>query len=112
LKQLQEKIVAFGQAREWQQFHSPKNLSMALSVESAELLEIFQWLSESQSDSLNEEQRSAAKDELADIAMYCLLLADRLNINLDEAIENKLTKNEQRYPVNKSKGKALKTSEL
>lgn len=106
MKDLQEKIVAFGKARDWQQFHSPKNLSMALSVESAELLEIFQWLSEAEADALDEKQKHNAEEELADIAMYSLLLADRLNIDLRQAIEKKLAKNEQRFPVEKTRGKA------
>ena len=83
---LQIKIAQFAENRDWDQFHSPKNLSMALSVEAAELLEIFQWLTSEESTSLTPEQHQEASEELADILIYLLRIAQKLDINLEEAV--------------------------
>lgn len=111
MKDLQDKVIQFGRARNWQQFHSPKNLSMALSVEASELVEIFQWLTEEESDAIDDTKKDAVASELADIFMYSLLLADRLGIDIEDATRKKLKRNETRYPVEKYFGSNEKTKE-
>ena len=109
---LQQSIEQFSLDRDWDQFHSPKNLSMALNVEAGELLECFQWLSEEQSKNLTDGQLSEVSDELADVFIYLIRLADKLNINLIEAANNKITKNDEKYPIEKSKGNSTKYDKL
>jgi len=111
LQELQTRLAAFATQRDWQQFHSPKNLSMALIAEAAELVEIFQWISEEKSQQLDPEQWQAARMELADIFIYLLRISDRLNVNLIQAAQEKIEINEQRYPVEKVKGSAKRASE-
>lgn len=111
LLMLREKLRAFAQARDWDQFHSPKNLSMALMVEAAELMEHFQWLSEAQSGSLAPEVKAAVAEELADILLYLVRLADKLDVDLLEAALQKLEKNAAKYPAEKVRGSAKKYSE-
>ncbi|MBN1377621.1 MAG: nucleotide pyrophosphohydrolase [Gammaproteobacteria bacterium] len=108
IKALQKQLAVFASERDWQQFHSPKNLSMALAAESGELLEIFQWITESQSQALDPKRREQAALELADIALYVLRLADVLDINLEHAITHKLKINAKKYPVDLAKGNATK----
>lgn len=108
LNQLQAYLRQFAKDRDWDQFHSPKNLSMALSVEVSELLENFQWLTEEQSHTLDQQQRAAVADEIADVQMYLARLADKLDINIGEAIEQKIVKNEAKYPAEKVKGSSKK----
>lgn len=110
IEELQTRLADFAKERDWEQFHSPKNLSMALAGEVGELLEIFQWLTEEQSQrsSLSEEQLAAATEELADVLIYALRLADRLDINLDDAISRKIDKNALRYTVEASRGSSAK----
>jgi dCTP diphosphatase len=108
LNNLQAYLRQFAKDREWDQFHSPKNLSMALSVEVSELLENFQWLTEEQSYTLDQQQRAAVADEIADVQMYLSRLADKLDINIGEAIEQKIVKNEAKYPAEKVKGSSKK----
>jgi dCTP diphosphatase len=110
IKALQKRLADFAAARDWQQFHSPKNLAMALAAEGGELLEIFQWLSEAQSRELNAEQRAAVEQELADIMIYLLRLADQLQVDLDTAVAHKLAINAEKYPVELAKGNATKYS--
>ncbi|AWY00898.1 nucleotide pyrophosphohydrolase [Marinomonas primoryensis] len=98
----------FAEEREWEQFHSPKNLTMALAGETAELLDCFRWLSEEDSYQLNDEQMLAVKDELADVLLFTVRLADKLNIDLFGAAQQKMAKNAQRYPIEKVKGSAKK----
>jgi NTP pyrophosphatase (non-canonical NTP hydrolase) len=112
LEKLQQAIQQFSLDRDWDQFHSPKNLSMALNVEAGELLECFQWLSEKQSKDLNDEQISEVSDELADVFIYLIRLAEKLNINLIEVANNKIKKNGEKYPVEKSKGNSIKYDKL
>ena len=107
---VQEQLQRFADAREWGQFHSPKNLAMALAGESGELLEVFQWLTEAQSEALEGDGRARAAEELADIQIYLIRLADVLGISLGEAVSAKMLANEKRYPVEVSKGKATKRS--
>lgn len=105
------KLRQFALARDWDQFHSPKNLSMALAGEVGELLELFQWLTEEQSKNLTQEQRKAVEEEMADIFLYLLRLADRLSVDLLEAAKNKMIANELKYPADKVKGSSKKYTE-
>ena len=108
LKDLQNALLKFGDARDWGKFHSPKNLAMALSVEVSELLEHFQWLSEEESRQLPPDKRELVSAELADVFMYTLLMAGRMEIDLLDAARSKLALNEKRYPVELVKGSAKK----
>ena len=110
IEEIQARLAEFAKERDWEQFHSPKNLSMALAGEVGELLEIFQWLTEDQSQrsSLTDEQLAAATEELADVLIYSLRLADRLDINLEDAISKKIDKNALRYTVEASRGSSAK----
>lgn len=108
LNQLTGLLRDYAQARDWEQFHSPKNLAMALSVEAAELLEIFQWLTEEQSYQPDKEQAVQIEHELADIFLYLLRLSDRLDVDLVAAAQRKIIINEQRYPAEKVRGSAKK----
>lgn len=107
---IQKRLQDFAAARDWQQFHSPKNLAMALVAESGELVEIFQWLTEAQSSALSDDDRLRVVDELADIQIYLLRLADALDIAIGDAVEAKILENERKYPVELSKGNATKYS--
>ena len=107
---IQERLRAFAREREWDQFHSPKNLAMALAAEAGELLEIFQWLTEIESADLSAEDRGRVAEELADIQIYLLRLADLADVALPEAVEDKIRHNEAKYPVDLSKGNATKYS--
>lgn len=108
IETIKNKLVDFAAQRDWQQFHSPKNLAMALTVEAAELLELFQWLSEEQSCNLDDTDRRRASEELADIQIYLIRLADRLGIDLEQAVQDKLRINEEKYPVELARGNATK----
>ncbi len=98
IEQLRDELRAFAAARDWQRFHSPKNLSMALSVEVAELLEHFQWLTEDQSRQLTPEAHTAVKHELADVFIYLVELADVLNVDLLQAARDKMLLNALKHP--------------
>ncbi len=106
LETLRQRLAEFANARDWQQFHSPKNLSMALIAEAAELVEHFQWLSQTQSLELDDKKRSQVRLELADILIYLIRTADQLDIDLISAANDKIAINDKRYPVEKVKGKA------
>lgn len=110
LQLLRDKLRAFAEARDWDQFHSPKNLSMALMVETAELMEHFQWLTEAQSAELLPDGLHAVGEELADILLYLVRLSDKLGINLREAALLKLEKNALKYPAEQVRGSAKKYS--
>ncbi|MGJ7607576.1 nucleotide pyrophosphohydrolase [Variovorax sp. LT1R20] len=99
LKSLVQALRDFAQARAWEPYHSPKNLASALSVEAAELLEHFQWLTEVQSRSLAPEKRAEVGAEMADVFLYLLQLADKLGIDLIDAAKRKMVVNAQKYPV-------------
>lgn len=105
---LQRTLAEFADERDWQRFHSPKNLAMALAGEAGELLEIFQWLTEAESGALAEDARIAAEHEIADVLIYLLRLADRLDIDVEAAVERKLSINAQKYPVALARGNATK----
>ena len=111
LRALQQRLAAFAAERDWQQFHSPKNLAMALSVEVAELVEPFQWLTEEQSRLLDAERYERVRLELADVFIYLLRLADRLDVDLLEAADVKIALNERKYPVERVRGDARKYDE-
>jgi NTP pyrophosphatase (non-canonical NTP hydrolase) len=108
ISKIQNQLKKFAIERDWEQFHTPKNLSMALSVEASELVEIFQWLRAEESISPDKKQTDAIKSEVADIAMYLLRFCSILEIDIEEAIESKLEQNYEKYPVNLSKGNAQK----
>jgi len=105
-------LRTFAQERDWGQFHAPKNLACALSVEAAELLEPFQWLTEEQSRHLTPAQLAAVSDETADVFLYLLQLCDQLNIDLLAAAQAKLERNKQRYPAAAARGNSAKYTEL
>lgn len=109
---IREALRRFVEARDWDQFHSPKNLAMALSVEAAELLERFQWKTDEESGKLSEAERAAIAEEIADVFLYLLRLSDKLDIGLLDAARAKLRVNEAKYPVEKSKGRSTKYTEL
>jgi len=111
LEQLRLRLAEFAEKRDWQQFHSPKNLAMALIAETAELVEHFQWLTEKQSWELGVEKLSAVSLELADILIYLIRIADQLDVDLIMAATDKIEINEKRYPADKVRGKALRAEE-
>lgn len=112
LEALRDAVREFVAERDWEQFHSPKNIAMALSVEVAELLEHFQWLTEAQSATLDDETRAAVADEIADVQIYLVRLADRLGIDILDAAATKFVKNAEKYPVDKARGSSKKYTEL
>lgn len=109
---LRDQLRAFAAARDWDQFHSPKNLAMALSAEAGELLEIFQWLTEAQSRSLSPEAQAAASDEIADVLLYLIRLSDKLGIDPVAAANRKIVANAVKYPADKARGSSRKYTEL
>ena len=111
LRALQQRVAAFAAARDWEPFHSPKNLAMALSVEAAELVEEFQWLTEEQSRALDAERRERVRLELADVFIYLLRIADKLGVDLVAAANDKIVLNEKKYPADRVRGDARKYTE-
>jgi dCTP diphosphatase len=111
LRALQQRVAAFAVAREWEPFHSPKNLAMALSVEAAELVEEFQWLTEEQSRALDADRRERVRLELADVFIYLLRIADKLGVDLVTAANDKIVLNEKKYPAERVRGDARKYTE-
>lgn len=112
LQDLRARLRNFADARDWQQFHSPKNLACALSVEAAELLEHFQWMREDESRKLTPEKLSAVEMEMADVLCYLVQMADQLGVDLAAATARKIDLNEKRYPIDLAKGKSTKHNEL
>jgi dCTP diphosphatase len=106
---LKPRLAEFAAERDWDQFHAPKNLAMALAAEVGELLEHFQWLTESQSAALAEDERQAVALELADIQVYLVRLADKLGIDLVDAAHRKIDLNAKKYPVEEARGHARKS---
>jgi len=111
LELLRKRLAAFAAERDWDQFHSPKNLSMALIAEAAELVEHFQWRTEQQSAELDNQTLDAVGLELADIFIYLIRISDKLGVNLMDAADRKITINESRYPADKVRGDARRASE-
>lgn len=112
LRELQTAMRRFAQERDWEQFHSPKNLAMALSIEAGELMEHFQWLTEAQSRTLPDERKAQAGTEIADVLLYLLRLCDVLQIDPIDAARRKLVINAAKYPVELAKGRSDKYTEL
>lgn len=112
LDTLREAVRRFAAERDWDRFHSPKNLASALAVEAAELLEPFQWLTEEQSRSLSAEQAEAVRKEMADVLIYLVRLADQVEVDLLAAARDKMAENAQKYPVEKARGSARKYSDF
>ena len=112
LEQLRDALREFAAERDWDQFHSPKNLAMALAAEAGELLEHFQWLGEEQSRSLGEQQRSAVALELADVFSYLVRLADKLDVDLLAVAAVKIAINARRYPADRVRGSSRKYTQL
>lgn len=109
---LQAALRQFADERDWSQFHTPKNLAASLSIEAAEVLEHFQWLTDEQSKNLSPEQRDKVALEIADVLLYLLQLADKLQIDPVAAAKNKLAINAEKYPVDKARGSSKKYTEL
>ena len=104
MEELTKQIIKFNEDRDWDQFHSPENLAKSISIEAGELLECFQWN--------NEFDINDVKDELADVINYCLLLADKLKLNPEQIVLDKMEKTAKKYPVEKAKGKSTKYNKL
>ena len=111
LAELQQRLREFAAARDWDQFHSPKNLSMALAAEAAELLELFQWLTEDESRALDETRLEQARLEAADVLIYLLRFADVAGIDLWQAADDKIALNDAKYPVERVRGDSRKYTE-
>lgn len=112
MKELIRKLRDFAEERDWEQFHSPKNLSMALAVEVAEILEHFQWLTEEQTRELDAETLKRVQEEIGDVQIYLARLADQLGISPIEAALEKLEINRQKYPTDKARGSAKKSTDF
>lgn len=112
LERLRQAIVQFADERDWDQFHNPKNVVMALAVEAAELLEHFQWRTPEEAASLSAEEKEAVALEAADVLLYLLRLCDKLGIDLGAAAQRKIALNEQKYPVDKARGRSTKYDKL
>lgn len=112
LEKLKLQLRQFAEERDWDQFHSPKNLTMALSVEVAEIVEHFQWLTERQSKNLPNDKLEDIATELADTLIYLIRLADKLDIDLLTVVQSKISNNQLKYPVDKAKGNARKYTEF
>ena len=104
-----KQILKFRDDRDWKQFHNPKDLAISISLEAAELLEVFQW---SGTDVSNEGKQEKIKEELADVLNYCVLMADACGLDIDENVQEKIKINNEKYPVSKAKGKKEKYNKL
>ena len=104
MKELEKKIVRFAEERDWLQFNTPENLAKSIAIEAGELLECFQWN--------NDYNKQNVCEELADVINYCILMADALDVDLEEIVLSKLEKNKEKYPVDKAKGNSKKYTEL
>ena len=107
-EKIKKEIKEFVDERDWEQFHTPKNLSMALSVEASELLEIFQWQKAEEYKHATDEQKEMIRDEIADIFYYLVRISDKLEINIEDALIKKMKKNREKYPKELVKGKTVK----
>jgi dCTP diphosphatase len=111
IARIQRDLETFAEERDWNQYHSPKNLAMALSVEASELVEHFQWLTEEQSAVPDEAKRQAIASEVADVQIYLLRLADKLGIDIEAAVAAKIRDNHRKYPADRVRGSAAKYTE-
>lgn len=112
VREIIEKIKKFRDARDWMQFHDAKNMAVSIIIEASELLEHFQWKTREEVEHYITNNKDKVKEEIADIALYLFELADNLGIKLIDAMQKKLRKNEQKYPVKKAKGKHTKYNEF
>ena len=112
LESLRDQLRTFASERDWDQFHSPKNLAAALAVEAAELLEHFQWLTEAQSQQLPTDALNEVSKEVADVLLYLIRISDKLGIDLIAAAKAKIVLNAEKYPVEKARGSSRKYTEL
>lgn len=113
IEEIQKRLRKFAADRDWEKFHSPKNLTMALSVEVAELVEIFQWSNSGGLEEIgNPNIRKNIEEELADIFIYLLKISDKLNLDIEKSIHQKIEKNEKKYPIDKSFGSSKKYKDL
>jgi len=112
IEELQAALRRFAEERDWAQFHTPKNLAASLSIEAAEVLEHFQWLTDAQSRQLTDDQRQAVGHEIADVLLYLLQLSDKLGIDPLQAAREKLAINAEKYPADKARGSSRKYTEL
>lgn len=112
MRELLERIRKFNNERDWDQFHTPKNLAMAMSVEVAEIVEHFQWMTEQQSQTLNADKIEELKDEIGDVMIYLVNLSDKLGIDPIKAAKEKIEKNRKNYPAKLAKGKTNKYNDL
>jgi NTP pyrophosphatase (non-canonical NTP hydrolase) len=112
LGELQQALRQFAAEREWERFHSPKNLAMALAGEAGELLEHFQWLTETESYALDAAGKEAVSEELADVFLYLIRLADRLSVDLQAVAREKIKKNAAKYPIEKARGNSRKYTDF
>lgn len=108
-KETVEQVLKFRDDRNWRQFHNPKDLALSISLEAAELLEVFQW---SGADTVCESKKDKIKEELADVLNYCILMADVCGLDMDEIVQEKIKRNNEKYPVEKAKDSAKKYDEL
>lgn len=102
-------IIQFRDKRDWRQFHNPKDLAISISLEAAELLEVFQWSAE---DIICENKLDKIREELADVINYCVLMADVCNLDIDEIVQEKIKRNDEKYPVEKAKGNSSKYTDF
>ena len=112
LVELRDALRQFAAERDWDQFHSPKNLAIALSVEASELLEHFQWMPENESSKLSLQTSQKVREEMADVLLYLIRLADKLDVDLVEAAARKISHNADKYPPEKSRGNSKKYTDL
>ena len=112
IERLRNQLRSFAAERDWDQFHSPKNLASALAVEAAELLENFQWLTEAESQQLPPDALAAVRAEVADVLLYLIRISDKLGIDLIAAANAKIVLNAEKYPVDKARGSSRKYTEL
>ncbi len=112
INDLIKRIIAFRDARDWKQFHNPKDCAISLSLEASEVLEHFQWKSKEEMEKYVKENKVAIGEELADVLYWVLLMSYDLNIDVLDALEKKIRKNEEKYPVEKAKGKHTKYNKL
>lgn len=112
INEIIEKIKKFRDDRDWMQFHDPKNMAVSIIIEASELLEHFQWKSKEEVEKYVHENKTEVKEEIADIALYLFELADNLGVDLLEAMEQKLVKNDKKYPAAKARGKHTKYNKL
>ena len=113
IKKIQQRLENFSKIRDWEQFHNPKNLAMALSVEVSELVEIFQWSNNGGLTEIKDpKKRDRIKEEIADIFIYLIKISNKLDLDIEQIINQKIDRNEKKYPVEKSKGNSLKYTEF